>query len=254
VKRYSSGMYVRLAFAVAAHLEPEILIVDEVLAVGDADFQKKCLGKMQDVAGHGRTILFVSHNMAAVQSLCKRCVLLKNGRVEIDGDTSALISSYLSLTNVVQIYKSHPKTGAKTTITFAKLTTDTLPTTASLTIELIVYATESMSCSLEFIFSDSSGVPIGIGAIGLADRLTLVKLAPGENRFDCRVKLPTLAKGNYFAAVQIAFPWVEVLDRMEGYLAFEVHRLGMETGQKPLEQNQGHGCLELETHLLNRKS
>src|SRR5580765_4573737 len=76
VKRYSSGMKVRLAFSVAAHLEPEVLIVDEVLAVGDAEFQKKCLGKMQDVAGHGRTVLFVSHNMGAIQALCQNSLLL----------------------------------------------------------------------------------------------------------------------------------------------------------------------------------
>ncbi|MBL7891470.1 MAG: ABC transporter ATP-binding protein, partial [Bacteroidia bacterium] len=88
VKRYSSGMYVRLAFAVAAHLEPEILIVDEVLAVGDAEFQKKCLGKMKDVSNSGRTILFVSHNMTAVNTLCSRCLYLKNGRVKTDGPTS----------------------------------------------------------------------------------------------------------------------------------------------------------------------
>jgi lipopolysaccharide transport system ATP-binding protein len=250
VKRYSSGMYVRLAFAVAAHLEPEILIVDEVLAVGDAEFQKKCLGKMQDVAGHGRTVLFVSHNMSAVQSLCKRCVLLKDGRVEIDGDTNALISSYLSLTNTVEIYKRQPKPGAKATIIFAKLTADALPTTASVSVELTVHATESTMCSLEIIFLYGSGVPIGIGAIGLTDRLKLVKLAPGENHFNCHVKLPTLAKGNYFAMVQIALPWVEIFDKIEGYLTFEVHRLGMETGQKPLEQSQGHGCLELEAMLL----
>ncbi len=81
VKRYSSGMYIRLAFAVAAHLEPDILLVDEVLAVGDAAFQKKCLGKMGDVASEGRTVLFVSHNMTAVQSLCSRCILLENGHM-----------------------------------------------------------------------------------------------------------------------------------------------------------------------------
>jgi lipopolysaccharide transport system ATP-binding protein len=96
VKRYSSGMYVRLAFAVAAHLEPEILIVDEVLAVGDAEFQKKCLGKMKDVAGHGRTILFVSHNMAAILSLCTKVVWFNNGRLINYGDTRDLIDSYLS--------------------------------------------------------------------------------------------------------------------------------------------------------------
>ncbi len=94
VKRYSSGMYVRLAFAVAAHLNPEILIVDEVLAVGDAEFQKKCLGKMRDVAGSGRTVLFVSHNMTAVQALCNRCLLLRDGQVEWDGDTEEAIARY----------------------------------------------------------------------------------------------------------------------------------------------------------------
>lgn len=95
VKRYSSGMYVRLAFAVAAHLEPEILIVDEVLAVGDAEFQKKCLGKMEDVGKEGRTVLFVSHNMAAVQKMCNNCLLLNNGSIVQQGDTNSVVSTYL---------------------------------------------------------------------------------------------------------------------------------------------------------------
>lgn len=95
VKRYSSGMYVRLAFAVAAHLDPEILIVDEVLAVGDAEFQKKCLGKMKDVSGQGRTVLFVSHNMAAIQNLCDRAIYLKQGKVELSGEADKVIASYL---------------------------------------------------------------------------------------------------------------------------------------------------------------
>ena len=97
VKRYSSGMYVRLAFAVAAHLEPEILIVDEVLSVGDAQFQKKCLGKMQDVATReGRTVLFVSHNMAAVQNLCARALLLSTGRCAAEGLTNEVIARHLN--------------------------------------------------------------------------------------------------------------------------------------------------------------
>jgi lipopolysaccharide transport system ATP-binding protein len=95
VKRYSSGMYVRLAFAVAAHLEPEILVVDEVLAVGDAEFQKKCLGKMNEVAGHGRTVLFVSHNMAAVQTLCPRSIYLASGSLVAHGPTDSLVRAYL---------------------------------------------------------------------------------------------------------------------------------------------------------------
>lgn len=96
VKRYSSGMYVRLAFSVAAHLEPEILIVDEVLAVGDAAFQKKCLGKMGDVARAGRTVLFVSHQMAAVQTLCGSCILLGQGELKYYGETRDTIERYLS--------------------------------------------------------------------------------------------------------------------------------------------------------------
>ncbi|MGA1844948.1 MAG: ABC transporter ATP-binding protein [bacterium] len=97
VKRYSSGMYMRLAFAVAAHLEPEILLVDEVLAVGDAAFQKKCLGKMGAVAREGRTVLFVSHNMAAIRSLCTRAILLESGRVRNSGCAEDIISEYLGM-------------------------------------------------------------------------------------------------------------------------------------------------------------
>jgi lipopolysaccharide transport system ATP-binding protein len=96
VKRYSSGMYVRLAFAVAAHLEPEILVVDEVLAVGDAAFQEKCLGKMGDVANEGRTVLFVSHNMAAISTLCSKCMLVENGSVSIfSEDVQKVINRYI---------------------------------------------------------------------------------------------------------------------------------------------------------------
>ena len=94
VKRYSSGMYVRLAFAVAAHLEPEVLIIDEVLAVGDTAFQKKCLGKMEGVAKAGRTVLFVSHNMAAVENLCQRVIVLQNGEIAFAGDTKRGIDHY----------------------------------------------------------------------------------------------------------------------------------------------------------------
>jgi len=111
VKRYSSGMYVRLAFAVAAHLEPEILIIDEVLAVGDASFQKKCLGKMGDVAKGGRTVLFVSHNMAAVENLCDTCILLNSGSIVRQGDTSSVIRYYIEgfLPSVMKIPLSSRK-------------------------------------------------------------------------------------------------------------------------------------------------
>jgi lipopolysaccharide transport system ATP-binding protein len=96
VKRYSSGMYVRLAFAVAAHLQPEILIVDEVLAVGDAQFQKKCIGKMQEVARGGRTVLFVSHNMASIEKLCETAIILRGGQIAAKGETPKMVGLYLS--------------------------------------------------------------------------------------------------------------------------------------------------------------
>lgn len=116
VKRYSSGMYVRLAFAVAAHLEPEILIVDEVLAVGDAEFQKKCLGKMQDVSQKGgRTVIFVSHNMAAIESLCQEVILLNGGKQIFKGLTKEGISTYLNssfvTSSMIQLSKRTDRTG-----------------------------------------------------------------------------------------------------------------------------------------------
>jgi lipopolysaccharide transport system ATP-binding protein len=96
VKYYSSGMYVRLAFSVAAHMDPDILLVDEVLAVGDAEFQKKCLGKMEEVtSGAGRTILFVSHNMAAIQKLCKKCILIEKGQIKMFGETDEVVEYYI---------------------------------------------------------------------------------------------------------------------------------------------------------------
>lgn len=115
VKRYSSGMRVRLAFAVAAHLEPEILIIDEVLAVGDAEFQKKCLGKMGDVASSGRTVLFVSHNMAAVQNLCQRAILLDAGRCVSDGATQNIIADYLQTIAEVMRFSLHEREDRKGT-------------------------------------------------------------------------------------------------------------------------------------------
>ena len=115
VKRYSSGMYVRLAFAVAAHLEPEILILDEVLAVGDAAFQKKCLGKMQDVTREGRTVLFVSHNMAAIQGLCSKCYLLSRGRIIAEGSPTSVVERYLADASVAtraQLAQRTDRTGS----------------------------------------------------------------------------------------------------------------------------------------------
>ncbi len=122
VKRYSSGMYVRLAFAVAAHLEPEILVVDEVLAVGDADFQRKCLGKMEDVSkNQGRTVLFVSHSMPTISSLCNRAILMEKGQVKLDGEVGSAILTYYSSGNASPTYLDYSNEDKKTGDAFAQL-------------------------------------------------------------------------------------------------------------------------------------
>lgn len=124
VKRYSSGMYVRLAFAVAAHLEPEILVIDEVLAVGDAEFQAKCLGKMDEVSRKdGRTVLFVSHNMDAVAALTKRCVLLGGGRVAMHGHTADVVGAYLSASTSGPLVYQAERAGDRPSVTRVEMTT-----------------------------------------------------------------------------------------------------------------------------------
>jgi lipopolysaccharide transport system ATP-binding protein len=122
VKHYSSGMYMRLAFAVAAHLEPEILVVDEVLAVGDLEFQKKCLAKMKDISSGGRTVLFVSHNMAAVQSLCTRVLVVERGRISRDSDPPSAIAEYAG-EDVDSSYSAEPSP-KRPTITSASVSVD----------------------------------------------------------------------------------------------------------------------------------
>ncbi len=113
VKRYSSGMYVRLAFAVAAHLDPEILIIDEVLAVGDSDFQRKCLGKMDSISKDGRTILFVSHNLLAIQKLCNQAILLKSGRLHIQSTVDTVVDSYISIGSATDYISDDSNLGPK---------------------------------------------------------------------------------------------------------------------------------------------
>ena len=173
VKHYSSGMYLRLAFAVAAHLEPEILLVDEVLAVGDVAFQKKCLGKMEDVAKEGRTVLFVSHNMAAVQQLTRTCLLLQDGRLVSKGITADVINHYLSTamdrsTTVYHVERTPRRfPGLRQQVEFLSLELEEYPTKlvpadAAIHVRLTVRGNESVD---KFRFSMTifqvTGTPVG---------------------------------------------------------------------------------------------
>jgi ABC-type multidrug transport system ATPase subunit len=232
VKHYSSGMYLRLAFAVAAHLEPEILIVDEVLAVGDASFQKKCLGKMSDVAHKGRTVLFVSHNMDAVQRLCHRCVLLERGTLIMDGETHPVISRYLSRS----VGRSQP--GVRIDVTSAHRTG-----TGEVRFESIQYSSKNdslsghlysggpLECWLEI--QSATARPIASVAVSLltrtgtrlinADTVSLGKvlqLRPGRNTILLRIEEIHLNPGMYIVALWLGDGMGIEFDYVES--AFEV--------------------------------
>jgi lipopolysaccharide transport system ATP-binding protein len=176
VKRYSSGMYVRLAFAVAAHLEPEILIVDEVLAVGDAEFQKKCMGKMEDVSTReGRTVLFVSHNMLAITSLCDKGVLLSQGVVEFAGESRQLVNYYTGSQNTNSLVQSWSEVNAprsaRVMLTSLVISNDPAHNTSIIDMDLPVYiifkfrfldksAHKDALYNVSLVISTSDGSPI----------------------------------------------------------------------------------------------
>jgi lipopolysaccharide transport system ATP-binding protein len=205
VKRYSSGMYVRLAFAVAAHLEPEILVVDEVLAVGDAAFQKKCLGKMGDVAKQGRTVMFVSHDMTAIQVLCSRVIHLNNGRVFGVGTAREQIESYLNQsTNIAEIDSANPiDLHPKLQLVQFGFSPNPLPSgsAAKFTIEL---SSPEVSCVNElaiFIF-DSLGKRVAI--LDLRQPISLMKI-DGHNGLTIQADIETLplVEGDYYLGFYI---------------------------------------------------
>nr|WP_320161312.1 ABC transporter ATP-binding protein [uncultured Methanoregula sp.] len=213
VKRYSSGMYIRLAFAVAAHLEPEILLIDEVLAVGDAQFQKKCLGKMGEVGKEGRTVLFISHNMAAMRQLCPSCIWLANGKLEEIGQTENVIDHYLESTIP----------DAQTTV----LTTGDDKKEVQLTIIRIIddNGNENSQCNcdlpitIELIFNVKTAIPglYGYIAINKKDGTlvmisdsfdnepnSLDNLDPGLHRVHVKIPARTLGAGHYYISTSFA--------------------------------------------------
>ena len=193
VKRYSSGMYVRLAFAVAAHLESEILIVDEVLAVGDAEFQKKCLGKMGEVSkGEGRTVLFVSHNMAAVQSLCNLGILLKNGLIHKSGPLIGVANSYFN--NSSNLFMKEYQDGVVKKIKYNISNSD-------LTIDLEFDSQVILDIpNLGFSLKNSLGDNVFGGSLFLADK-TNITTHQFSNKITAEVKSLRLIDGFYFLSL-----------------------------------------------------
>jgi lipopolysaccharide transport system ATP-binding protein len=225
VKHYSSGMYVRLAFAVAAHLEPEILVVDEVLAVGDAAFQKKCLGKMGDVAAReGRTVLFVSHNMAAIQQLTKSSLFLEQGEIIFKGITNKAIEKYLSsaTNHAMMVYKvehiPRKSTDLSRNVEFISLSlnhpTNLIPADSEISFRIKVRANKAIN---NFRFSMTifciDGTPIG--SLFSSDKQSLCKEEVAT--FCLKLRNPNLAPGKYYCGLATGKG-----NPLEGHIDFDI--------------------------------
>ena len=247
VKRYSSGMYVRLAFAVAAHLEPEILIVDEVLAVGDAEFQKKCLGKMGEVAKARAHGLFVSHNMAAVQTLCQRCLRVASGRSEFLGVTTEAIGLYLNEHARSSVFRKDASRTGRPELVAAS--TEPLKKAEEnrtlMTLHLAIQCARKMNVNVDVRVRDGRGTPVGVATIGATMPLTPLSLSPGITGVAMTIDVTCLAVGTYTLSVDISTPWVECHDRIEDCVEFSIepeHRPGL---LHPLRGEWGYGSVSL---------
>ncbi|MFM5898415.1 MAG: polysaccharide ABC transporter ATP-binding protein [Dolichospermum sp.] len=245
VKRYSSGMYVRLAFAVAAHLEPEILIVDEVLAVGDAQFQKKCLGKMEDVGKEGRTVLFVSHNMSTIQSLCSRCILLQSGRIARDTNTAIVVQAYLEDTHVSDSFVRTNQENGKPTLTHGKIIHNNIIEPEKVQINVGIYSKKSCEVSIEMRLYDSMGIPVGFGNLGLYNPSQIIQLKEGLTSVSFSFPISQLAIGSYYIGLDLALPMLEYLDRIDNALYLEIVRSPINGASCVLTQSWGRGSIEI---------
>ena len=226
VKRYSSGMMVRLGFAVAAHLDPEILVVDEVLAVGDAEFQKKAIGKMQDVSrGEGRTVLFVSHNMASVQRLCHNGLLLENGTVKFAGNIADTIATYLS-DEIVQSEYINPIPSAtdKLCLLWAKVSPvsgSLIHPTTPIDVRFRIRVNEQIG-HLVIGFNLYSSFKNPLARADYNDHDGLQTLPPGEYDFHFQIPANTLSDGEYTVVLDVAERNVKNYAGEESKLTFRV--------------------------------
>ena len=237
VKHYSSGMYLRLAFSVAAHLEPEILIIDEVLAVGDAEFQKKCLGKMEDVSKNmGRTILFVSHNLAAVTTLCSKGILLENGTLKYQGTVKSAVDKYLgSENNLIPEWDLKSSTHKAPTEDFKFLSLKVKSSNGKISSH--ISSIEGCTISIKYeLFKTISNARIGFKIKNLMGQtiftssdidtnptLLIAKHRnPGIYQTECQIPGNFLRPGNYLLSVWAGYPARFAVDEISDVLSFEV--------------------------------
>jgi lipopolysaccharide transport system ATP-binding protein len=255
VKRYSSGMYVRLAFAVAAHLEPEVLVVDEVLAVGDAQFQRKCLGKMEEVSSkEGRTVIFVSHNMGAIKSLCTSAIILHKGEKILQGDVFESLGKYLSfdqlqLNTETKYKREGAPAGKKLFIKEAEFIDDQTKNTFSLQVNLVIQSTINTRIGINLRLKDGMGFPVGMGCSHyFAPELTAI--SQGENRISLNTLSMNLASGTYKLSVELVYPGVESLDLLEDCILFELSNDGLANRGYGVMQEWGYGVNEIKINSI----
>ena len=255
VKRYSSGMTVRLGFAVAAFLEPEILVVDEVLAVGDAEFQKKAIGKMQDVSkGEGRTVLFVSHNMAAVRSLCSKGVLLENGQIVYQGNTDDTINLYLNKESLKEsdnikdriAWKKHTITIDDIEINNSVKSFSTIASNQKeLNVKIKGYTQEDILVDTILTFKNMDEVPMASLAEGhCKGKMQAIK--SGKFELGYNIQLPKiLSNGDYIIDLYLHHPMVEWF--MKAPHCAEIHIDGYQEGFGRALNLKNEGFIGLET-------
>jgi lipopolysaccharide transport system ATP-binding protein len=249
VKRYSSGMYVRLAFAVAAHLEPEILVVDEVLAVGDAKFQKKCLGKMEDVSKkEGRTVLFVSHNMSAVKTLCTSAIVLHKGEKFWQGDVYEALSKYLTfdqseLNNSTK-YKRDKIPLKRIYVDEISMIDDLSRNYFCLELHLKIRSSEQNKIGINIRLKDGMGFPLAFGCSHYFIP-ELYSINEGENTIKIITDELSLAIGIYKIGIELVIPGVEVLDSVEDCIQFELSNDGLAKRSYGISQDWGNGAVEI---------
>ncbi len=234
VKRYSSGMYVRLAFAVAAHLEPEILFIDEVLAVGDVVFQKKCLQKMRDVAKGGRTILFVSHNMSAITNLCSRCLLLEDGRLIAEGATPTVVGFYLSGDITDTPFRDLPSIDSAASFTRVELVREDLEAACcfsfheSVTLRIHFNLRRSIpGIQAELAVLNANGERLFHSSPTMGGPVASLEAA-GNYLLTATIPRSLLLPGRYFVNLALHRPNMEMYDLQERVISFEVSTIGFD--------------------------
>jgi lipopolysaccharide transport system ATP-binding protein len=257
VKRYSSGMYVRLAFAVAAHLEPDVLVVDEVLAVGDASFQRRCLKKMDDVSKNGRTILFVSHKMDAVRRLCDRAILLEGGRLSTQGETEAVVKQYLSAGSTRAYLDDRGRAPHKCMhVRWAKLVDERgklsshcdrgQPLTLQICYEVNQVVTGAHAICL--ILDKEDRVIFSTGDCDIGDRTISTPREPGL--YLAMLSLPTqlLNEDDYTVAISLSVPFGTIHDRVNDGVGFAVADPRQSGGPEYAQRRPGAIVVDLPWH------